>query len=62
MVDFGLRAAARLGGFPAFVLDIAAVGQRLAVIELNGFNSSGFYASDVEAIVAHVSRVAEASA
>ncbi len=38
-----------------FVMDIGQVNGRLGIIEVNGFNSSGFYASDIEKIVAEVS-------
>ena len=48
---------------PVYALDIGEVsntdgGRRLGIIEYNGFNSSGFYAADVERVVASVSRVA----
>lgn len=42
---------------PVFVLDIAAHEGRYSVIELNGFNSSGFYAACVNTIVREVSAV-----
>ncbi|WP_282608723.1 ATP-grasp domain-containing protein [Pelagibius sp. Alg239-R121] len=38
-----------------FVLDIGLVANDLKIIEINCFNSSGFYASDVETIVQEVS-------
>lgn len=41
---------------PVFVMDVAFLGDQLRVVELNGFHSSGFYASDVEAIVCAVER------
>lgn len=41
-----------------FVLDVAQSQGRLCVIEINGFNSSGFYASNIQDIVEAVSEVA----
>ena len=51
---------------PVFVMDIAEVleGQReaLRVVEVNAFNSSGFYACDIETIVSAVTAFVEARA
>jgi hypothetical protein len=41
-----------------FVMDIAEHQGGLRIIEINGFNSSGFYAADIPAIVAAVSHAA----
>lgn len=38
-------------------MDIGLVDDVLKVVELNGFNSSGFYSADVEAVVADVEAV-----
>lgn len=56
-----LSAVARFSPSPAFVLDIAASQGRLAVIEYNSMNSSGFYACDIEAIVRDVSAMVAAT-
>ncbi len=45
---------------PVFVLDIAETRAGLSVIEINCFNSSGFYAADLLRIVADVSALVEA--
>ena len=55
---FGEAIAATWAPDRVFVLDVADSDDRLCVIETNGFNSAGFYAADVQAIVAAVSRVA----
>lgn len=39
-----------------FVMDVALVNKQLRVVELNGFNSSGFYYADVRRIVFDVER------
>jgi len=41
---------------PVFVLDVARSGEKLYLIEVNCFNSAGFYASDVAKLVADVTR------
>jgi hypothetical protein len=56
-----LSAVARFSPSSAFVLDIAASQGRLAVVEYNGMNSSGFYACDIEAIVRDVSAMVRES-
>ena len=53
--DFVERLADRWQPAPVFVMDVALSGGDLYVIEVNCFNSAGFYASDVERIVARVS-------
>ena len=58
VVSFAHEVTALFQPAPVFVLDVAAVGDRLAVVEFNGFNSAGFYASDVERIVRDVSDAA----
>lgn len=57
-----IRFAEGLGWQPApvSVLDVARSGDQLYVIEVNCFNSAGFYASDVGRLVADVSRYVEA--
>jgi hypothetical protein len=54
VVEFGREVVERFRPVPVFVLDVAAVGSQLALIELNGFNSAGFYASDVDADVSRL--------
>ncbi len=54
------RVAATWQPSPVFVLDVAQCQGELSIVEINGFNSAGFYASDVEAIVAAVSARVEA--
>lgn len=58
VIAFAHEVTALFQPAPVFVLDVAAVGDRLAVIEFNGFHSAGFYASDVERIVRDVSGAA----
>ena len=41
-----------------FVMDVARCGQELYTLENNCFNSSGFYACDIEKIVRDVSDIA----
>lgn len=55
VVAFGEAMAAIWSPALVFVIDVAQSGGRLAVIEINGFNSSGFYASDIRAVVEAVS-------
>lgn len=52
---FGEAIAATWAPDRVFVLDVAQCEGRLCVIETNGFNSAGFYAADVLAIVRAVS-------
>jgi hypothetical protein len=58
VMAFGEEMARLWSPAPAFVLDIALVGETLKIVEVNGFNSSGFYASDVKAIIKAVSSIA----
>jgi len=58
VVSFALSTAAIWSPLPAFVMDIASINSRLFVLELNGFNSAGFYAANVADVVADVSRYA----
>ncbi|MBS2037685.1 ATP-grasp domain-containing protein [bacterium] len=44
---------------PVFVLDMAQSGDSLYVVEINCFNSAGFYASNVEQLVKDVSEYCE---
>lgn len=53
--DFATRMAAQWQPARAFALDVAATGGDYYVIEINCFNSCGFYASDVKQIVSDVS-------
>lgn len=46
---------------PVFVMDIAADGRRLKIIECNCFNGSGFYESDLDLIIRTVSKYVELS-
>lgn len=55
VIAFGEAMAAIWSPALVFVIDVAQSGGRLSVIEINGFNSSGFYASDIPAIVEAVS-------
>jgi hypothetical protein len=58
VMQFGNLIARLWSPAPLFALDVARVKEGLRVIEANGFNSSGFYASDVERIVTEASRLA----
>ena len=57
VVAFAEARARDFAPAPVFVMDIARSGPGLYVIELNCFNSSGFYDADVEAVLAAVSEV-----
>lgn len=57
VIKFSNEMAAIWSPEKAFALDIGLVGDALKVIEINCFNSSGFYASDVNKIVKAVSGV-----
>lgn len=59
VIAFAEEAAARWSPAPAFVLDVASAAGRLGVLEVNGMNSSGFYACSIPAVVESVSRLAE---
>ena len=58
VVDFAAETAAIWSPLPVFVIDVASCGADLFVLELNGFNSSGFYAADVGGIVRAVAQFA----
>ncbi len=51
IIDFCEAAAKEWSPAPVFVMDIAETDSKLYIIEINGFNSSGFYLSDIEKIV-----------
>lgn len=57
--EFVAKMAAIWSPAPVVVMDVASAGDDLFVLELNGFNSSGFYAADVGAIVREVTEFAE---
>jgi hypothetical protein len=52
---FGAAVARRWSPAPAFALDLCRSGEGLYVLEVNCFNSAGFYASDVQKVVGDVS-------
>ncbi len=56
--DFAQHIASLWQPARVFTLDICATANKLAVIEINGFNSTGFYASDIAAIAQAASQVA----
>ncbi|ABC31369.1 hypothetical protein HCH_04670 [Hahella chejuensis KCTC 2396] len=58
VIKFTEKMAARWSPAPVFVMDVAACAGALYVLEINGFNSSGFYACDIETIVREVSAYA----
>jgi hypothetical protein len=55
VVCFGEQMASTWSPAPVFVLDVALSDESLSVIEINGFNSSGFYESNIRDIVSAVS-------
>lgn len=55
VIHFGEELAAIWSSDIVYVMDIAESGGRYSLIEINGFNSSGFYASDIKKIVSAVS-------
>lgn len=59
VIAFGERCAARFDITPVFVLDIAETVEGLKVIEVNCFNSAGFYAANLLDIVRDVSGCVE---
>jgi hypothetical protein len=59
VIEFAEATAALWSPAPVFVMDIASVGESLFVLEVNAFNSSGFYRADVEKLVLDVSRAIE---
>lgn len=50
-----MEAHARFVPAPVYVIDIAQVGDAYKIIEYNTFNSAGFYAGDVPAIIDAIS-------
>ncbi|WLQ15153.1 ATP-grasp domain-containing protein [Hahella aquimaris] len=58
VISFTEEMAATWSPAPVFVMDVAVCAGELYVLEINGFNSSGFYACDIEAIVREVSAYA----
>jgi hypothetical protein len=61
VADFAEAIAGMWSPALAFVLDIAEVEGKLRVLEVNGFNSSGFYANDIRRIVQRVSEAVDSS-
>lgn len=59
VIEFAEAAAAHWSPLPAFVLDVAAVGDDLRIIETNCINGSAFYQADVRRIVRSISRYLE---
>lgn len=57
--DFAEKAADIWQPADAYVIDICEHQGALKIIEINGFNSTGFYASDIKKIVVDVSEMAE---
>lgn len=55
VIQFAEQLAQKWSPAPIFVMDIAQCKGKLGVLEINGFNSSGFYASDIKAIIKAVS-------
>lgn len=62
VVAFAESLATRWQPAPVFVLDVAQSGDRLYLVEINCFNSAGFYASDVDRLVRDVSEFWEGKA
>ena len=54
--EFAEKLAGQWQPAPVFVLDLASSGDQLYLVEINCFNSAGFYASDVAKLVGDVSR------
>ena len=53
--DFGEIVANIWSPEIVFVIDVAQIDDELKVIEINGFNSSGFYDSNIKTIIESVS-------
>ena len=51
VVDFAEARLREHAPAPVLVMDVGRSGERLYIIELNGFNSAGFYAADLGALV-----------
>lgn len=56
VVAFAENLARQWRPAPVFVMDVASSGEQLYLVEINCFNSAGFYASDVAKLVGDVSR------
>ena len=56
VVAFAEDLARQWSPAPVFVLDVASSAGQLYLVEINCFNSAGFYASDVAKLVGDVSR------
>jgi hypothetical protein len=56
VVAFAEETAAIWSPARAYVMDIASFDSVLSVIELNGFNSSGFYQADIAKVVSDIDR------
>jgi ATP-grasp domain-containing protein len=60
VVEFAEETARIFSPAEVFVIDVARSGEALFVVEYNCFNSSGFYASDIPAIVRSINEFHEA--
>jgi len=58
VIDFAHKASEVWQPDDVYALDIGEVNGELHIVEINGFNSTGFYASDIQSIVAAVSSLA----
>lgn len=56
VIEFAEKLAGIWQPAPVFVLDVALSADQLYLVEINCFNSAGFYASDVAKLVGDVSR------
>jgi hypothetical protein len=59
VIDFAEEQAKVYSPADVFVMDVCKSGDGLYVIEIGCFNSAGFYASDLEAIMCQVSEHVE---
>ena len=57
VIEYAERMAAKWSPAPVFVMDVAESGDELRVMEINCFNSSGFYETDVRKVVADVTNL-----
>ena len=62
VIAFAEEAAGIWQPAKAFVMDVGQVRDSLKIIEINGINSTGFYASDVKTVINAVSKVAATEA
>lgn len=60
VVAFGEAVATRWSPATVFTLDVCRSGERLFVLEAQGFNSAGYYSADLQALVRAVSAQAAA--